>query len=161
MKGVLIAAGRNSQKNTEKLGATPNQRIKKRESGFSRRLATISTNFGQEIGKNDHDIDQFWAKNLKKWKNFGFTRVNLQIAPYFSIFLGGGNYAHLGGGGIYAQNCYIYSIYLYVWSTYHTNTKRMLDQKDCHHPATKFKWICQVEIEILKIIKLKWVPTRK
>ena len=28
------SADRNSQKNNEKLGATPNQRIKKRESGF-------------------------------------------------------------------------------------------------------------------------------
>ena len=31
------SVGRNSQKNTGKLGATPNQRIKKRESAFTRR----------------------------------------------------------------------------------------------------------------------------
>ena len=47
MKGVFIddkptfsaqqSVGRNSQKNTEKLGATPNQRIKKREVGLSSR----------------------------------------------------------------------------------------------------------------------------
>ena len=32
--GAKHPAGRNSQKSNEKLGATPNQRIKKRESGF-------------------------------------------------------------------------------------------------------------------------------
>ena len=40
-------------------------------------------------------------------KNFGFSSVNLQIAPYFSIFLGG-IYAHLGGGAFMHIFVYIY-----------------------------------------------------
>ena len=73
-------AGPNSQKNTEKLGATPNQRIKRRESGF----VVVQTPFilsltpkpkhpsppnsGQIFEKSDGFTSVFCPQNVKKWR---------------------------------------------------------------------------------------------
>ena len=96
-------AGRNSQKNTGKLGATPNQRIKKRESGF----VVVKTPFILSLTpKTPTHTPPFslilleisillgFAYILGKCqKKIGFTSVNLQIYTrkidffhFFAIF---------------------------------------------------------------------------
>ena len=81
-------AGRNWQKNNGKIGATPNQKIKNRESCFSVRKYRRTTK-----------KTPLWSKikRHKSEKN-GFISVNFQfqVTPYFSIF-------GLEGGAIFAQ----------------------------------------------------------
>ena len=65
-------ADRNSQKNNEKLGATPNQRIKKRESGF----VVVQTPFILSLTpKPPHPSPPNFGQNLEK--RDGFTSVFL------------------------------------------------------------------------------------